>query len=127
LQPHRFADFWQTMVKKSLLAAVLLSLILCSGCASATAGLAASNIPMDGKRYRVISPVKDTRRWCAFDIGVIALPLKQPPINEMVQDMLKAQEADALINLRYWTDRTIFLFLSCHRFHLSAEAVKILD
>ncbi|MBE7440806.1 MAG: hypothetical protein HS115_20350 [Spirochaetales bacterium] len=115
------------MVKKCLLAAALLSLLLASACASATAGLAASNIPMDGKRYRVIGPVTDTRRWCAFDIGVIALPLRQPPINEVMQDLLKKNEADALINLRYWTDRTIFLFLTCHRFHLSAEAVKILD
>ena len=94
------------------------------GCASSSAGIATSNIPISNKKYKVISPVEEQISWRTFDIGILGIPFTKPPIDELVTKILKDKNADALINIRYWTDRSIIFFITWNRFGLSAEAVK---
>ena len=102
----------------------LFSLVFLLNCASSNAGIATSNIPIVNKKYKVVAVVDKERTWKAFDIGIIGAAFSEPPINEMVRDALSENEADALVNIKYWQDRRIFLFLTWHRLHINAEAVK---
>ncbi|MBE7413578.1 MAG: hypothetical protein L6Q54_06060 [Leptospiraceae bacterium] len=101
-----------------------LSIFILWNCASSTAGIATSNIPISNKRYKVISPIEEQLSWYSFDIGILGIPFKKPPIDEMISKILKDKNADALVNIRYWTDKTIILFLTRSRFGLNAEAIK---
>ncbi len=98
---------------------------LCLSCASASAGITTSTIPLEGKPYRILGDAETTRSWWSFDIGFLGFPLRQPPVDEAVQDLLQEKGGDALVNLRYFTDRSIFLFMTRHRFYLKAEVVKL--
>lgn len=94
-------------------------------CVSATGGIATSNIPLEGRAYRVLGPAETTLSWWAIDTGLVGLPLSDPPIDQAMQTLLEEKQGDALINLRYWTDRSVFLFILIrNRFHLKAEVVK---
>lgn len=93
-------------------------------CASSSAGIATSNIPISNKKYKVVSPVEEQLTWYTFDIGIIGLPFKKPPVDEMVSRILKEKNADALVNIRYWSDKAIIFFITRSRFGLNAEAVK---
>jgi hypothetical protein len=102
----------------------LIILILSINCASSNAGLVTSNIPIVNKKYKVIAPVEKTKIWNVFDIGIIATTFSTPPINEMINEMLKEKEADALINIRYWQDRSIIFCITRHRLNITAEAIQ---
>lgn len=97
------------------------------GCASATAGIAVSNIPLENKEYEVIGPAETTVHWFAFDIAILGAPFSIPPIDKAVRTLLGGQKGDALINIRYSTDRFIFAFITMHRFHIQADVVRIID
>jgi hypothetical protein len=101
---------------------LLISLIV--NCATSNAGIATSNIPIVSKKYKVIAPVTKVESWVAFDIGILAKSFQKPPIETMVTNILAQNNADALINIRYWQDRSILLFITIHRIGLTAEAVK---
>jgi hypothetical protein len=108
----------------------LFYVLLCAllfNCASSTAGISTSNIPIATKKYKVIGPVESKNSWFTFDIAIMAVAFSKPPINEMMDDMIRSKEADALINIRYWQDRSIFLFLTYNRLGINAEAVKFSD
>ncbi|EPG72547.1 putative lipoprotein [Leptospira fainei serovar Hurstbridge str. BUT 6] len=95
-----------------------------SACATSSAGLSTSTVPMADKKYTVLGPVEGMKYWITFDVAIIGIPLKSPPIDILLEELQKEKEADALINLRYWTDKYIFLFLTLNRLHISAEAVR---
>ena len=108
----------------------LLYIILCVfliNCASSSAGISTSNIPVANKKYKVIGPVESKNSWITLDIAILAVAFSTPPINEMMDEMIRSKEADALINIRYWQDRTIFLFLTRNRLGINAEAVKFIE
>ena len=42
----------------------------------------------------------------------------------MTDEMIKSKEADALINIRYWQDRSIYLIFTWNRLGINAEAIK---
>ncbi len=65
--------------------------------------------------------------WSTFDIAIVGIPLSEPPIDNLVTTMLAEKKADALINIRYWTDKYIFLFITVNRLHINAEAIKFED
>jgi len=110
----------------SLCALLLLAVIpFLASCAGANAGIAVSNVPVEGQTYTVLGPAEVTRSWWSFDAAVIAFPLAEPPVSLAVQDLLKQKEGDALINIRYWTDRTIILFMTRHRFHIQADVIRL--
>ncbi|AVQ13910.1 Uncharacterized protein XB16_3634 [Leptospira santarosai] len=104
----------------------LVSLILFH-CATSSAGIATSNVPVADRKYEVIGPVEGHKTWGTFDIAIIGVPLSEPPIDKVVTTMLTEKKADALINIRYWTDKYIFLFLTVNRLHINAEAIKFED
>ena len=97
-------------------------------CISATGGIAVSNVPVEGRQYEVIGPGETTVSWWALDLGIIGLPLSMPPVDEAQRRLINQNEGDALVNLRYWTDRSMFLFfVSRHRFHLKADVIRFTD
>jgi len=99
-------------------------LILFAGCAGSSAGMVTSNVPVEGLAYTVLGPAETTVSWWSFDVAVIAFPLGEPPVSEAAANLLKEKQGDALVNLRYATDRTILLFMTRHRFHLKADVIK---
>jgi hypothetical protein len=105
---------------------IILSALLLN-CASSSAGISTSNIPIANKKYKVIGPVEAKHSWFTLDVALLAVSFSNPPINEMMDEMIKSKEADALINIRYWQDRTILLFLTRNRLGINAEAVKFTD
>jgi len=119
---------------KNRCAALLLALLLCGGasgiisCATpaASAGIAVSNIPLENKPLRYLGTAETVVDWWSFDIGCIALPLDPPPVDEAMKNLLREKKGDALVNLRYWTDRSVFLFIIIRqRFYLKADVVKL--
>lgn len=109
-----------------LVLSILLAISAVS-CATSSAGLATSTVPVADKKYKVVSPVEGTKYWFTFDIAIIGIPLSEPPIDQLLEELKKEKEADALINVRYWTDKSIFVFLTVNRLHISAEAIKFED
>ncbi|UOG62336.1 LIC20211 family lipoprotein [Leptospira noguchii] len=96
-------------------------------CATSSAGIATSNIPVTDRKYKVIGPVEGHKTWNTIDIAIVGFPLSEPPIDKLVTFMLTEKEADALINIRYWTDKYILLFVTINRLHINAEAIKFED
>ncbi|EMJ96654.1 LIC20211 family lipoprotein [Leptospira alstonii] len=96
-------------------------------CATSSAGIATSNIPVADRKYKVIGPVEGHKTWNTFDMAIVGVPLSEPPIDKVVTTMLTEKEADALINIRYWTDKYILLFITVNRLHINAEAIKFED
>lgn len=114
------------MAQGVLLVTGLLSCLLGAGCVSATAGIATSNVPLEGRQYDVIGTAEAHHNWLAIDLGIIGFPLEAPPVDAAVADLLKQKQGDALINLRYSTDKIVVLFvLNIYRFHLKADVVKL--
>ncbi|XDD52437.1 hypothetical protein AB3N59_19070 [Leptospira sp. WS92.C1] len=102
------------------------SLILLD-CATSSAGLATSNIPLADRKYKVLGPVEGHKNWKTIDAAIIGIPLSEPPIDKLISEMLFDKNADALINIRFWTDKYILLFLTVNRLHINAEAIKFED
>jgi hypothetical protein len=92
-------------------------------CASAHAGIAASNVPIIEKKYTVVGPVETKEYWFALDFAIFGFSVKEPPIGKAMQDLQEQKKADALINIRYWNDRIILLFVTIHRLGIQAEAI----
>lgn len=103
---------------------ILLFSFLLTQCATSTAGIATSNIPIVNKKYKVLASVQEEESWITIDLGVFGFPLSKPPVSELMDRIIKEKEADALVNIRYWNDKKIILFITINRFGLSAEAVK---
>lgn len=106
---------------------VLIFLFGIANCTTTSAGIATSNIPIVNKKYQVIGQVSGQKGWVALDIGILGVPLSEPPIHQLTESLIAEKEADALINIRYWNDRMIFLLLTYHRIGMTAEAVKFED
>ncbi len=96
-------------------------------CASSSAGIATSNIPIVNRKYKVVAPVQDSISWATFDIAIIGIPFRKPPIDKLVERSISQKDADALINIKYWQDRIILFFITWNRLGISAEAIKFED
>ena len=108
-------------INKIVIFTILLSLIQC---ASSSSGITTSNIPVVNRKYTVIGPVQNTETWYTFDIALVGFPLEKPPIDKIVDRAISEKNADALINIKYWQDKIIFLFITTNRIGISAEAIK---
>lgn len=110
---------------------ILLSLVLLLGasCASASGGFSVSTIPVETRRFEVVAPGEETTlSWWSVDLGIIGLPLSEPPVARAEQELLDRSQGDALVNLRYWNDRSVFLFIvNRQRFHLKADVIRFTD
>ncbi len=110
--------------KKAALIPALFALAFSMQCAGASAGITAANMPMEGRKFHVLGTAETTVSWWSFDLGIIGVPLGRPPVDEAERILLEEKGGDALINLRYFTDRTIILLLTRHRFYLKADVVQ---
>lgn len=102
-----------------------LFLILAS-CATSTVGMSPSNVPVTNREFEVLGSAETTVSWTTFDMVLLGGSMGSPPMDEAVQNLLAEHQGDALVNLRYWTDRTIILFITLNRLHLEADVVKFL-
>lgn len=103
---------------------ITMFILFVANCATSNAGLATSNIPLGDKKYKVISHVAKKTSWRTFDIGIFGFPLTIPPVSKLIQEAITENKADALVNIRYWNDKSIILFITNNRFGFEAEAVK---
>ncbi len=103
---------------------LVLFLIGLEACTTTSAGMTTSNVPVVNKKYQVVGQVSGQKGWLAIDLGIIGVPLSEPPINSLVDSLIAEKEADALINIRYWNDKMIFFLITYHRIGITAEAIK---
>lgn len=100
-------------------------LILLNSCVAASGGMATSDRPIAGRKYTNLGPAQTTVSWWSFNLGIIGLPLSDPPIDIARNTLLQEKKGDALINLRYWTDQSVFGFIIIRqRFFLKADVIK---
>lgn len=112
------------MKRKLTLTFAIFTISWLVGCASSSAGIATSNVPITDQKYSVLSPVEKSTYWITFDIGFVGFPLTKPPVHDLVEEALEEKEADALINIRHWNDKIVILFITINRFGLNAEAIR---
>ncbi|WCL48686.1 LIC20211 family lipoprotein [Leptospira sp. GIMC2001] len=112
------------MKKNLILYFSLVCVILLNNCATSSAGLATSNIPFGDRKYTIIAPVTDEVSWYGLDIGIMGSSFNKPPIEPLIEKMIHSAEADALVNIRYFNEKSIYLFFVVHRFGISADAIK---
>ncbi|WCL47689.1 LIC20211 family lipoprotein [Leptospira sp. GIMC2001] len=111
-------------MKQLLVISLIILFSFLSNCATASAGIATSNIPIVDQKYSVIGPVEKSKHWFTIDFAFIGIPLSKPPVDTIIQEAINEKEADALINIRHWNDKIIILFVTINRFGINAEAVK---
>lgn len=121
-KPHSPSTWRGRLVCVTVAAGLIAAL---SGCASASAGIATSNIPIGNREYEILGTAETSVSWTTLDIGIVGIPLEAPPVDQAVQKLLQEKGGDALINLRYSTDRSIYLFITRHRFFLKADVIKL--
>ena len=117
----------QDIIKSIIMLMVLSSIIfIANNCTSTSVGITTSNIPLEGKKFNVLGKAETSIGWVNVDLGIIGIPMKKPPIDQAIKRLLVQKGGDALINLRYSTDRIIIFFISYYRFHIKADVVKII-
>ncbi|MCB1175215.1 MAG: hypothetical protein KDK39_16690 [Leptospiraceae bacterium] len=102
-----------------------------NSCVTAGLGMQASNRALNGQPYTDLGPVQGSVNWWSFDIGFIGVPLTEPPLTELEQQMLgqeKSGRADALVHLRWRESQMRFLFgFVRHSLVMEARAIRRLD
>jgi hypothetical protein len=104
---------------------LIIFILSLQNCATSSAGIATSNIPIVNKKYQNLGPVEGKKGWFTIDIAIIGVPLEEPPMKELVDQLIREKEADALINIKYWNDKMVFPILTYNRLGISAEAIKL--
>ena len=97
-----------------------------NACATSSAGIATSNVPLEGIPYEIIGPAETTLTWWTFDIALLGIPLNVPPVDRAQEELLAQKNGQALVNIRYWTDRSIYLFMTRNRLYMKADVVRII-
>ncbi len=100
---------------------------LLSKCASSSAGIATSNIPVVDQKYSIIGAVEESDYWLTLDFAIFGFPLSKPPINKVMDSAIQNSGGDALINIRHWNDKIVLLFLTINRLGIKAEAIKFIN
>jgi hypothetical protein len=111
-------------MKKGSLIYCLFLIFMIVNCATSTAGITTSNIPIINKKYKVIGPVEERVGWLTIDFAIVAFPTRKPPIDDAFRMAMNSKDADALVNIRYWMDKSIFLCFTYNRLGISADAIK---
>ncbi|MGV3666939.1 MAG: LIC20211 family lipoprotein [Leptospira bouyouniensis] len=107
----------------SLIFLFVLSMFV-SNCASSSVGIATSNKPIPNTPYETIKTVDKTFTWYAFDIVLFGVPISQPPVADLYEKVLEEESGDALVNIRYWNDKSIFGPITRYRFNIKGDLVK---
>jgi hypothetical protein len=72
-------------------------LVMVAGCAHIPGGLAPSNTPIEGRKYRILGPVKATDS-CVYLFGLIPVSGSNST-REAIRSALMSKDADALIDV----------------------------
>ncbi|PJZ84639.1 LIC20211 family lipoprotein [Leptospira harrisiae] len=100
-----------------------LSLVL-NNCASSSVGIATSNKPIPNTPYETVKTVEKTFTWYALDFILFGLPFTEPPITDLYEKVMEEDSGDALVNIRYWNDKSIFGPLTRYRFTIKGDLVR---
>ncbi|TGM46614.1 hypothetical protein EHQ92_01435 [Leptospira biflexa] len=113
------------LVKKNifLILIIVLSMFV-SKCASSSVGIATSNKPIPNTPYETIKTVDKTFTWYTFDIILFGVPISEPPVANLYEKLLEEESGDALVNIRYWNDKSIFGPITRYRFNIKGDLVK---
>lgn len=105
----------------------ILPFFIFSSCVSSNAGIATSNIPLNYNLQEIEYIKTDSieKHWFHFDIGILGFPLKEPPIDLAINELLEKNQGDALINIRYYTQKSIFLFITRNTLFIKGDVVRI--
>ncbi|BDA77512.1 hypothetical protein LPTSP3_g04420 [Leptospira kobayashii] len=112
------------MKKTSLLLGLFASCLFFTNCASSTVGIASSNRPLPNIPYETIKSVEKNFSWFSFDIGIIGIPTSIPPADNVIQSLMEGEDADAVVNIRYWNDKSVYGPVTRHRFGIKGDLVK---
>jgi hypothetical protein len=106
---------------------ILTIMFLLNSCVTTNAGITTSNIPLNHNLQNIKYITTDTikKSWYNFDIGILGFPLQEPPIDEAIKELLSKHQGDALINIKYYTQKSIFLFITKNTLVIKADVVKI--
>ncbi len=93
-------------------------------CASSSVGIATSNKPIPNAPYETVKTVEKTFTWYALDLILFGLPFTEPPITDLYEKVMEEDSGDALVNIRYWNDKSIFGPLTRYRFTIKGDLVR---
>ncbi|MCW7487959.1 LIC20211 family lipoprotein [Leptospira meyeri] len=102
---------------------LFLSLII-NNCASSSVGIATSNKPIPNTPYETVKTVEKTFTWYALDFIIFGLPFTEPPVTDLYEKVMEEDSGDALVNIRYWNDKSIFGPLTRYRFTIKGDLVR---
>ncbi|GBF50885.1 hypothetical protein LPTSP4_24120 [Leptospira ryugenii] len=101
-----------------------LLLFIFGNCASSTVGLATSNRPIPNTTYETIKTVDKVFTWYSIDIILIGASTDTPPIDKIYSDLVGTEEADAIVNIRYYNEKAVFGPFLRHRFGIKGDLVR---
>lgn len=93
-------------------------------CASSSVGLATSNKPIPNTPYETVKTVEKTFTWYALDFIIFGLPFTEPPVGDLYEKVMEEDSGDALVNIRYWNDKSIFGPITRYRFTIKGDLVR---
>lgn len=104
--------------------ATCFALLFFAQCASSSVGLSPSNRPLPNQTYETIKSVEKVYSWYAFDVIIYGASIGTPPMSDIYSDLMQGEEADAIVNIRYFNDKSVFGFLTRHRFGVKGDLVR---
>lgn len=93
-------------------------------CASSSVGIATSNKPIPNTPYETVKTVEKTFTWYALDFIIFGIPFTEPPVTDLYEKVMEEDSGDALVNIRYWNDKSIFGPLTRYRFTIKGDLVR---
>ncbi|EKJ87276.1 hypothetical protein LEP1GSC017_1306 [Leptospira meyeri serovar Hardjo str. Went 5] len=59
-----------------------------------------------------------------MDFIIFGLPFTEPPVTDLYEKVMEEDSGDALVNIRYWNDKSIFGPLTRYRFTIKGDLVR---
>jgi len=114
------------MIKKSIYFKLCLLFalgLLLTGCAHMPVGIAASDTPLNGRKYDILGPTRGHDSGISF-LGIIPLPGGRNYIKDAIQDAKNRKGADALIDITVEYDEINFVLLSIRKTTVYGTAIR---
>ncbi len=106
------------------IASIFIFSIVLTNCASSSVGIATSNKPIPNTPYETTKTVEKTFTWYAVDLIFIGFPVTEPPVSDLYERIMEEESGDALVNIRYWNDKSVFGPLTRYRFSVKGDLVR---
>ncbi|MCZ8155435.1 MAG: hypothetical protein O9264_04905 [Leptospira sp.] len=112
-------------MQRSFFVLVIVSLFLSlTQCASSTVGVAASNKPIPNTPYETIKSVDKLFTWYSIDLILISVSTSTPPTEKIYDEMMEGETADAIVNIRYYNEKSVFGPVLRHRFGIKGDLIR---